>query len=432
MLLGLRQVFARRQNLRAHFWQSAANYLQQISGLVLGILLARALSPEVFGEFAYVASVTALFVVPASWSLAPQIVAEVRAHPEIVNDGLNISRIIVFPRAALIPAACVFLYFTEGTRHAVLGAVVGIPLIGHEHLAVLRSSMEGRGNFKLNFTDSVLTALTTALIALPAAWLGAGVWALALPALPLFVAQLILFHRFTGVRFAAAPPRSTRSYWRSATSLWLANCSDTALYRLDKVFLGHYSNLGAVGDYSRALNYAPIATRALSSFITSPAVAVLTDTTNAPARFALITKSVILLCLAGGLNFLFWWFFSASLVPGLFGVQWIAAVPVFQAMATLSLALAAAYLPVTIALANRRYKTLAIVRALALVFFVGLVALKSPSMNAVTMAYLLQSTLILQGLLLSTALLLPVAVLYRILRAVQCTLRRALTIESFL
>lgn len=432
MLLRIRQVFARRHHLRAHFWQSAANYLQQVSGLLLGILLARLLSPEIFGEFAYIAAIMALFVLPASWSLAPQIVAEVRSHPEIVNDGLYTSRIIVFPRAVLILAACLFLYFTEGTRQAVLGLVIGIPLIGHEHLAVLRSSMEGSGNFKLNFIDSILTAFMTASIALPAALLGAGVWALALPALPLFTIQLVLFHHFTGIRFAATPPRSTRSYWRSATSLWLANCSDTALYRLDKVFLGRYSTLGAVGDYNRAVNYAPIAARALSSFITSPAVAILTKTTHAHARFALITKSVILLCLAGGINFLFWWCFSASLVPWLFGVQWNSAVPVFQAMAPLSLALAIAYFPVTIALANRRYKTLAIVRAFALVFFVGAVALMSATMDAVTMAYLFQTTLVLQGLLLSTAMLLPRAFFYRILRAAHSMLRRALaSVSSF-
>jgi lipopolysaccharide exporter len=407
MLLKIRQALARRDNLRAHFWQSAANYFQQVSGLALGIFLARLLSPEIFGEFAYVAAVMGLFVLPASWSLAPQIVAEVRSHPEIINDGLHISRIIVLPRAALILTACLFLYHTAGTKQAVLGAVIGIPLVGHEHLAVLRSSMEGNGNFKLNFMDSILTALATACIALPAAWLGAGVWALALPALPLFVGQLVLFHRFTGLRFATSLPRSNRSYWKSATSLWLATCSDTALLRLDKFFLGRYSTLDAVGDYNRALNYTPLAARLLSSFITNPTVAALTKTALTRSRFLLIAKSLLLLCLAGALNFLFWWHFAASLVPWLFGEQWTSAVPVFEAMAPLSLALAVAYFPVTIALANRRYKTLAFVRTFVVTCFIGAVALLSSTMDAVTMAYLFQTILILQGLLLSVAMLVP-------------------------
>jgi lipopolysaccharide exporter len=407
MMLRIRQILARRHNLRAHFWQSAANYFQQASGLALGILLARLLSPEIFGEFAYVAATVGLFVLPASWSLAPQIVVEVRSHPEIIDDGIYVSRLMVLPRAALIMAACLFLFHTAGPQQAVLGALIGVPLVGYEYLAVLRSSMEGNGNFKLNFMDSILTAAATASIALPAAWLGAGVWALALPALPLFVAQLVLFHRFTGISFAVSPTRSKRSYWKSATSLWLANCSDAAMLRLDKFFLGRFSTLDAVGDYNRALNYTPLAARIFGSFITSPAVSALTRTTQQRARFLLITKSLLLLGMAGALNFLFWWYFSGPLVPWLFGEQWTSAVPVFEAMAPLSLALAAAYFPITIALANSLYKTLALVRVFCVCCFAGVVALISNVMDAVVMAYLLQATLILQGFLLSAAMLLP-------------------------
>ena len=398
-------MLARRHNVRAHFWQTCSNYTQQISGLLLSIILARLLTPEAFGEYAYVAAVLGLAVLPASWSLAPQVVAEIRSHPRIRSDALHYSQKLLLPRVALLGGACLFLFVTNGWQQGLLGLVLAIPLAGHEILAVLRSCMEGNGEFKANFFDSLITAGYSVLLSIPAAWLGAGVWAFAVPAFPLFISQVLLFTKMSGSGLRPSEPLSSRRYFKSASQLWLATSSDAALQRLDKFLLGRFVALPALGDYNRAFNFTPVAARALSSFLASPTVSALTRAPDNRAQRALMIKAATLLLTAGLANFCVWWFFSNPLVPWLFGPQWQNAIPVFEAMAPLSLALSFAYLPTTLAIAHRAYARLATIRVISLLAFGFSAVLLGPKMTPVVMAWLLQITLVVQGAALFVAVL---------------------------
>jgi O-antigen/teichoic acid export membrane protein len=226
------------------------------------------------------------------------------------------------------------------------------------------------------------------------------VWALVFPALPLFIGQIYLFTRVSGLALKPSLPRSSRSYFGSATKLWLAGASDVALLRADKFFLGRLSGMAQLGDYNRAFNFSPVAARALNSFLAGPTISALTRTTQADDRLRLILKSAILLGAAGLGNFVVWRFFSKPLVPWIFGEQWINAIPVFEAMAPLSLCMAAAYLPTAVAIALRAYGELAVVRIVSLVGFLSATLLLHAQISAVLMAWLLQATLVAQGLLL--------------------------------
>ena len=267
-------------------------------------------------------------------------------------------------------------------------------------MAVLRATLEGRGQFKVNFYDSLLTAACTALLALPAAWFGAGTWALAVPGIPLFVAQLWLFSACSGSGLVPAAPRSDRKYFRSGFTLWLASLGEGTLFRADKFFLGKFSSLSGLGDYNRAFNYAPLSARILNSLLTNPTVAGLTHAADSRSCFRIVTKSAGLLAAGGLLNFAILWWFSAALVPWIFGPQWTPAVPVFEAMAPLSLVMSFAYLPTAVALARRAYTHLAAARMLSLIAFLACAVWLGPQLDAVKMAWLLQATLVLQGALL--------------------------------
>jgi len=400
LLKHFRSMLARRHNVRAHFWQTCANYTQQFSGLLLSILLARLLTPEDFGAVAYVGAVLALFLLPASWSLSPQIVAEVRSHPEIVNDALFYSRIFLLPRLGLALSACVFLVWEKGWHAGAIGLLCLVPLVGGDFIAVMRAKMEGQGLFKANFFDSLLTAASTALISIPAAMVGAGAWALVIPAIPLFVGQIWLYSRMSQLRVVGAHSLTTRSYFRSGTALWMCGCGESALLRADKFMLGQATGMGAVGDYNRAYNFSPIAARALNSLLTNATVASLTRASDDFAQRLVLAKSAFLLLIAGSANFVFWWFFSDPLVPLLFGPQWKSAIPVFEAMAPLSLAISIAYLPTTFAMARRAYNILAATRVTTLALFVVTAFMLRGQMSAVLMAWLLQFVLVAQGALL--------------------------------
>jgi O-antigen/teichoic acid export membrane protein len=407
MFRRFREMLARRRNLRAHFWQSAANYSQQAFGLVLGVALARLLTPEIFGEFTYITAVMGVFLLPASWSLSSQIVAEIRVKRDIVTDALHFSRRIVAARFALFVAAVAFLWATRDTQAALLGVVIGLPLVGSEFVQVLRSAAEGARNFQINFYDSVIAGLGMAVLAIPAALFGLGVWALAVPAIPLFVIQLILFSKFTRQSLLPSTPPSGHSYARSAGALWIANVCEATFTKADKLFLGQFSTMSSLGDYNRASNYAPLAARAFNSLLSNAAVASYVHAPSLEARRSILWKSSLLLFVAGSLNFLAFRWLSEPLVPLIFGKQWTSAIPVFEALAPLSLCMAFALVPATLLLADHRYRALASCRVLALGAFLLAAFLWRRDLDAVTMAILFQAGLVLQGFLLTCTFLIP-------------------------
>ena len=84
-----------------------------------------------------------------------------------------------------------------------------------------------------------------------------------------------------------------------------------------------------------------------------------------------------MILLGGGvLNWLLFFPFAEQIVVWVFGQQWRPTIPVFRAFASLSLANAIAYLPITVLLAQRRYRELDSVRALVLLTFVAILFLK--------------------------------------------------------
>jgi O-antigen/teichoic acid export membrane protein len=83
MLKNFRQVLARRQNIRAHFWQSLANYTQAGGGMLLGIVLARLLEPSVFGEFVSITASLGFLMIPVSFSTAQLLVSDAGKTPDL-------------------------------------------------------------------------------------------------------------------------------------------------------------------------------------------------------------------------------------------------------------------------------------------------------------------------------------------------------------
>ena len=387
-------MLATRHNVRAHFWQSLANYTQQFGGIALGIILARLLTPSDFGTIAFASAFVALVLLPANWSLAQQVVAEGNRNPLIIGDAWHFSRFVTLARFGLLVAACAWLWIDRGSTFSLIGFVCGLPMALAEPVAVMRASLESAHDFKPNAMDAVLTVVVTATLSVPLALAGTGVWALALPAIPLFFLQFALFKKWSKLR---NPPRSNKRRFQSAASLYLASTSELALTRLDKVFLGQFSDTTQVGNYNRAYNYAPISVRAMNSLVTNPTVSALARLDNSQKQLRLLLKSGALLVLGGLINFILWWWFSDPLVPWIFGEQWREAIPVFQAFAPLSLVISAAYLPTTLLIARRQYSVLAAIRMGTIFVFAGIALWLGSKLSAERMAYLLQLTLLVQA-----------------------------------
>ena len=176
--------------------------------------------------------------------------------------------------------------------------------------------------------------------------------------------------------------------------------SEVGLSRIDKWFVGRFRGDAALGYYSRAFGYAPIAFLGLNSFAANPTVSGLARCETPTARLRLFLRTAAILISGGILNWFIFFAFSREIVLWVFGPQWEASVPVFRAFASLSLAYAIAYLPITAMLAQKRYREVAVVRASVLVIFGVILLTLRQSSSMILVAWLLQALLMAQGVVL--------------------------------
>src|SRR4051794_14194935 len=91
-----------RHTLRSHIWQSLANYIQQGFGLILGIILARLLTPADFGAFGIAAAIVLLALLPATWSLAPTLVADGGKTAQLYSSVASFTWNIIAARLVIV------------------------------------------------------------------------------------------------------------------------------------------------------------------------------------------------------------------------------------------------------------------------------------------------------------------------------------------
>ena len=400
-LHGLRARFRQRHTLRAHAWQSLANYAQQGFGLVFGIIMARILTPADFGAFGFAAASVFLAMLPAMWSLAPTLAARGGQTPANYQAAAAFGWCVVFVRVAV--AALVCAVFVQRGQHQTAGLclIMGIAESGRELNNVQRVYLEGQGNFKPNLISATIGIAFCLAVAVPLSFLGWGPFVLALPALGGFVIDFFVYRHFSGRSVFVRPDWSLRTGFRIESFwLWLHASAEVTLVRLDSWFVGKFLGEQTLGYYNRAFGYAPISHMLLSSFVANPTVVGLGSCENAPARRALLIRTAGVLFTGGFLNWIAFFFFAHPIVLFVFGPKWESSVPLFQAYASLSLAYTFGFLPAALMLSERRYREIGIVRICCVALFVCALLVVPGTRSAVSVAWLVQATWVLQGLLL--------------------------------
>lgn len=401
MLKGI-HILLNRPNFLAHFWQSLANYIQTIGGLGLGVVLARILQPTDFGQFAYAQALVLLAQQPVNWNLSQALLATRCQNVGLVSEAWHLETWVSSMKVLITLAMGTFFFLANDLTLALLVLVCGFPPAINGFTNLLRSELDSIGNFKPHFISSILTIAVSILIGVPLALNGFGPLALALPGLPLLILQPLLYRILTPLDLPRAMrlARVSLAPLRSGFSLWLCTASEHAIFRFDKALLGKFTNPQHLGNYNRAYGYAPISHFALSSLYTNPTVAALGRKPDWQTKKILLTKHLSILIPAGIANAAFWWFFSDPVVPLVFGSQWTSAIPVFQAMATLSLCMAAYYLPAAYLFHTRDFLALGLIRLTVVLAMLATGLFLNNQLTAPIMAYLLQASLLTTSILL--------------------------------
>jgi lipopolysaccharide exporter len=390
-----------RHTLRSHVWQSLANYTQQGFGLVLGVVLARLLTPNDFGAYGLAVATVFLALLPVMWSLAPTLLVDAGRTPDLHSTVAGFTWVIITARIAIVGCVVVWFFVAGNRVTAWLCLLVGFTETVRELNNVQKGLLEGAGRFEPNFLSVVANTLFCIIVVIPVAFFCRQPYVLTLPAIGASITDFSIYRYFSRRSIFVRPRWGiSREFFLSGFWLWLNAVSEVGLARFDKWFVGTFRGDAALGHYNRAFSYAPLAFLALNSFATNPTVSGLARCGTPQARLRLFFRTAAILMSGSILNWLIFFPFSRGIVLTVFGPQWEGTVPIFRAFASLSLAYAISYLPITVLLAQMRYRELATARLILLVlFFVVLVGFRR-SFSAVSVAWAFQGVLVLQGAVL--------------------------------
>ena len=402
LLRGWRDRLRGRHTVRAHLWQSLANYTQQGFGLLLSLILARLLQPEDFGAFGFAAASVLLALLPATWSLAPTLIMDAAAAPAFYATAAAFGWCVVFVRLAIVAGLVTWFYLSGQHQTALLCLLCGIIESWKEPNTVQRAYLEGQGNFKPNLISALLGVVFCLGVVVPVAFfLHWGPFTLVLPGLGIACMDFFLYRHFSGRSVFVKPTWNVGGdAFRKGFWIWLICSSEVALARLDSWFIGKFRGDTALGYYNRAFGYAPISHMLLSSFLGNASVVGFARCESGAKRRRLFFRTASIVLVGGALNWAVFFFFARPVVLFALGPKWEGAVPVFQAFAGLSLAYMFALLPYALLLSARRYREIALVRVCCVALFAAALFVVPGARSAVAVAWLVQATLLVQGLVL--------------------------------
>jgi O-antigen/teichoic acid export membrane protein len=402
MLKNFRQVLARRQNIRAHFWQSLANYTQAGGGMLLGIVLARLLEPSVFGEFVSITASLGFLMIPVSFSTAQLLVSDAGKTPDLFTRVWGLTNVVCLVKALLVTCYVAYWFWSSNHTRAQIAALVGIPLIFSDYLTALRYDLEGRGLFKPNFLAQVLDTFAQASVSITLVLKGYGIYGLACGGLVGVVMQGCYYGILSGRDLSPKILPTSLLFRQMQTGfwLWLGNLASGWYFRIDKILLGFFASSTQLGLYTRAMNYGPVSHILLNSLATNATVRALSAQGCQAGKKHLFYKTIAILIGGGIINGIFWTFTAETLVPLVFGLQWSGAIPAFKVLGWLGVPYALAYGSSTLLLAVNRYSTICFVHLTGLLLMViSMVTLGYIScLDSYTASLAFTGSLVLSGL----------------------------------
>jgi len=341
--------------------------------MLIGILLARMLSPAIFGEFVLITSLITFLMIPLSFSPAQLLVSDCGRTPQLFERVMGMTWLVTACKLLTLLCYIVWALINNDLQAACVGLLVGLPTALGDWANVIKSDLEGRGLFKPNFIVQIVQVSTHAGVTIGLVWAGWGIYGLALGGFAAFLPSMAVYLASTDRRMTEASlnKKIFCDQFRSGFWLWLGGVSASWFSRVDKLLLGHWGGDTQLGLYNRATNYGPISHIALNSLMTNATVRALAGKKNSTEKKRLFFRTMGIVLAGGIANGLFWWILAEPLVPLIFGEQWREAIPSFQILGWLGVPYLLVYGSSTVLLAEKKFAAYAIIQSLGVLLLAG-------------------------------------------------------------
>ena len=270
------------KTVKGTFWSAADAFLGHGVLLLVGIVLARLLSPEEYGLIGIVTIFTTVMkgIMDSGFSSA------LIRKQDITNEDYNTLFffnffVSMFLYALLYIGAPWIAFFFERPLLLSLVRVVGLILIFQSLGIVQETILKRRIDFKTRTKASFISAITSGVVGIGMALCGCGVWSLAGQQLSQQIAFSVSLWEFNGWRLQMKVNIDSLKYmWGFGWKLLLSGLLNNFWSELKKVVVSKFYSPALLGQYSKAGEFAKIFSSNFTSVIqkvTYPALATVQD-----------------------------------------------------------------------------------------------------------------------------------------------------------
>lgn len=281
----------------AVYWKFAQQISNYVVGFVIGVAMARVLSPSDYG----ITALPNVFVAIAGIFVGGGFFQALVRKPDLKDEDLatafyyNISVGIFFYILLWFAAPYIADFYNEPVltklvRIATLGFIYGA-LGGPQNVLLQR-----RLDFKTFAQFSVASSLLQGVIGLTMAYNGFGLWALVVSGLVTGLCyQFALIVKVRWIPRVRWSRESFRYLWNYGNKLMMSSLLDTGYNNIVPVIVGKFYSPAQLGHYNRAISYASMATSNIHAVVSEVSFPVLSNIQGDKSRLISAYRRMIML-----------------------------------------------------------------------------------------------------------------------------------------
>ena len=315
------------------FWSFVDNFSVQISQFIIGIILARILSPNDFGLI----GILTVFITISQWFVSSGFgQALIRKKDCTQNDYstvfiFNLLTGFLLYLVLFFSSGFIADFFNEPQLESLLN-VLGISLVIIAFTIIQQTQLTKRLDFKLQTKISVISSLTSGFVGILLAYFNYGVWSLVYKGLlEYFIRSLLLWVNSKWRPSFIFDTDSFKELFGFGSKLMLRGLIYTLFNNMYYIIIGKYFSTESLGHYTRAEQFNRMPSSNINKVINRVSYPVLSELQNDDiALKATYKKIFISLVFISSVSMLILGAIAEPLILTLIGEKWLPTVPILQ------------------------------------------------------------------------------------------------------
>lgn len=300
---------------------------------IVGIVLARLLSPEEYGLIGIIGIFIAIFNVVLDSGLSTALIRKDRVtesdYSTVFFTNLAFSCILTIVLYGIAPAISYFFQRPELTPYI---RVMSIVLVINALSLTQQAQLTKKIDFKTQTKISVISNTVSGIIGIVMAYFKFGVWALVAQQISSRILVTVLFWIYNKwIPRLLFSWQSFKELFGFSWKLLLAQIIHTTWNQVYQVVIGKVYNPSTLGQFTRANQYVTLASNGIGDVVLKVSLPVMSSIQNDDERLLRAYKKIIKATMFITFLVILWMAASAkSLIFVLIGEQWLPCVPMMQ------------------------------------------------------------------------------------------------------